>query len=76
MQRILIVCATVIALIAASCSTSTNSTDPADPTEPTGEASQGSSEAVVSKIGSIDDLRSAFSEDDGAIRIVLSMSPT
>ena len=70
MQRILIGCATVIALIAASCSTSTTSTDP------TGEGSKGSSEAVVSKIGTIDDLRSAFSEDDGAIRIVLSMSPT
>jgi len=67
MQRILIGCATVIALIAASCSTST---------DPTGEGSKGSSEAVVSKIGTIDDLRSAFSEDDGAIRIVLSMSPT
>ncbi len=73
MQRILIGCATVIALIAASCSTSTTSTTS---TDPTGEGSKGSSEAVVSKIGTIDDLRSAFSEDDGAIRIVLSMSPT
>lgn len=70
MQRILIMCAAVIILTAASCSTATTSTDP------TGERSKGSSEAVVSKVGSIDDLRSAFSEDDGAIRIVLSMSPT
>lgn len=70
MRRILIACASAIALIAASCSSSTTSTDPAgDPTE-------GSSNAVVAEIRSIGDLRSVFSDDDGMVRIILSMSPT
>ncbi|CAN5688156.1 hypothetical protein BH18ACT17_BH18ACT17_13330 [soil metagenome] len=71
MQRILIMYAAAIIMTAASCSDSTTSI-----ADPAGDPSAGSSGAAVSKVGSIDDLRSAFSEDDGAIRIVLSMSPT
>lgn len=70
MRRTLIACASAIVLTAGSCSSSTTSLDA------TGDPTQGSGEAAVTEIGSIGDLRFAFSDDDGKVRIILSMSPT
>lgn len=69
MRRLLITAASVLSLMAASCSDSPTGAGPADPTG-------GSADAEVAQIRSINDLQSAFNDDAGDIRIVLSMSPT
>jgi len=69
MGRTLIAFVLGIALIATSCASSPTSSGPAGGPE-------GSGSPDVIEIRSISDLRSVFSDDDGTVRIILSMSPT